>query len=68
MLLPHTNFQWTVLLFVFEIVHCVAENSVTQYQARNTDVKKIKILLMFIFSALVLGNIIFLCVLCKDLL
>lgn len=40
MFLPHINFQWTALLFVFEIVHCVAENSVAQYQARNTDVKK----------------------------
>lgn len=39
MFLPHVSFQWTVFLFVDEIVHCVAANSATQYQARNTEGK-----------------------------
>lgn len=41
MFLPHVNFQWTVFLSVYEAAHCVAENSATQYQARNVDGKKI---------------------------
>lgn len=49
MFLPHINFQWTALLFVFEIVHCVAENSVAQYQARNTDVKKKNLINIHVF-------------------
>lgn len=57
MFLPHVNFQWTVFLLVYEIAHCVAENSAIQYQARNTDGKKF--LSTFMFSTLVLGNIIF---------
>lgn len=57
MFLAHVNFQWTVFLFVYEIVHCVAENSAVQYQARNMDGEKF--LPTFMFSALILDSVIF---------